>query len=230
MSSFLSSLRPITLLYGKIALAIVFLLEGVDLINNEGWRDVLYSDHGIIEGCVIAIALASAFFAGKAMFQHSKSAWLRYAPLFGLNIFLFLEEVSFGQDILGFQSFKLGGVYFNAVHDIFSMLYKQLGTYILILMVLGIVLIAKNYRRLIAPVLQNHPPYRFVFICLVLLGLSILFDLNMIYHPPSEEYLEMLGMLAVFFGHVDVNQQLKQARSSVAEMKEIEKVYNRVNR
>ena len=230
MSLFLSSLRPITLLYGKIAVAIVFLLEVVDLINSDGWRDVLYSDHGIIEGCVIAIALASAFFAGKAIFQHSTSAWLCYAPLFGLNIFLFLEEVSFGQDILGFQSFKLGGVYFNAVHDIFSMLYKHLGTYILILMVLGIVLVVKNYRRLIAPVLQNYPPYRFAFICLVLLGLSILFDLNMIYHPPSEEYLEMLGMLAVLFGHVDVNQQLKRARLSATAVESPEQVYKTVNR
>ena len=229
MSS-LSKLRPITLLYGKIALATVLLLEVVDLINSDGWRDALYSDHGIIEGCVIAIALASACVALKTMLDRHRRAWLRYVPIFALNVFLFLEEISFGQDILGFQSFKLGGVYFNAVHDIFSMLYKHLGTYILILMVLGIVLVAKNYRRFIAPISDRHPPYRFVFIGIVLLGLSVLFDLNIIYHPPSEEYLEMLGILAVFFAHLDVRRQLKRSQPGTTTVGQTEPIYEAAER
>lgn len=209
MSSLLSNLRPITRLYSRIALGIILLLEVIDIAFRD-WRDIIYSDHGIIEGLVVAIALAGMIIGGKIMLQKPTKSWLPYLPLFGLNIFLVLEELSFGQAILGFKSIKFGGVYFDAFHDVFSMLYKQLGTYILILMLLGVFLLVKNYKRRIAPTLENLPPYRFVFIGIILLCISILFDLNMIYHPPSEEYLEMLGILAIFFGHLDLNQHLKR--------------------
>jgi len=217
MVGFLSNLRPITQLYSKIALGVVLILEVIDIAFRD-WRDILYSDHGVVEGLVVAIAITSIIIAGKILLQQPFKRWLPYLPIFGFNIFLLLEEISFGQALLGFSSFKLGGVYFNAFHDIFSMLYKQLGTYILILMLLGIFVVVKNYRQRIAPTLEKHPPYRFVFISAVLLGLSVLFDLNMIYHPPSEEYLEMLGILAVLFAHLDITQQLKRSAAAPAQV------------
>lgn len=211
------------MLYGKICLGVIVLLEVIDFAFKD-WRPIIYSDKGIIEGLIVAMALGALILAGKIMLQNLRKAWLPYVPIFALNIFLLLEEISFGQEFIGFQSIKFGGVYFDSTHDVFSLVYKHLGTYILILFLIGVFLIVKNYRRLIAPVLEKYPPYRLVALGFVILGISVLFDLNMIYRPPAEEYLEMLGILGTFLAHLDIGRVLKKGPAEVENIAESEPV------
>ncbi len=197
-----SIIRQLASTYAKIALVTILALEFIDLIFDS--RDILYGDDKIIDGITIAFPIIGILLSSKILLESTRSFWLPYLPLFALNLLLLFEETSFGQEIFGFPSLKIGDVYFNAFHDIFSLLYQYLGTYILILGLIVIYIFIKKYRQLVEPNLVKYPPYWFVLLALSLLGLSLIFDLNIIYHPPAEEYLEMLGTLAVLFSEIAV--------------------------
>ncbi len=197
-----STIKQLIFTYVKIALFTIIALEITDLIFDS--RNILYGDDKIIDGITVALSITGIFISGKIIFKSEKRYWLPYLPLFVFNFLLLLEETSFGQDIFGFPSLKIGPVYFNALHDVFSLFYKYLGTYILIPGFIIVYIFTKKYRQRVESSLVKYPPYRFVLIAAILLGLSIIFDLNMIYHPPAEEYLEMLGTLAALFSVIAV--------------------------
>lgn len=57
--------------------------------------------------------------------SYEKSGQKLYALLPALGLLLFLDELSFGEDIFGFEFFTLGGMKIDSLHDFISLFYKK---------------------------------------------------------------------------------------------------------
>ncbi|MEL6813777.1 MAG: hypothetical protein AAFP03_03060 [Cyanobacteria bacterium J06598_3] len=95
-----------------------------------GLRDSLIEESTLLENLTAILAfnsfLVGLFFVLKRKHRPTrKLAQKFYAllPVFGL--LLFLDEISFGEDIFGFEFFTLGGMKIDSLHDFVSLFYKK---------------------------------------------------------------------------------------------------------
>ena len=138
-----------------------------------------------------------------------------------LNVLGLLEEIGYGADLFHFPVYKVFSVNIDSAHDFFSVIYKFLGTYILVLFALIFFLcrfLFKRYGNPLAALIRVYPAYKFAIISVAFMLTSVIFDLYIIYHPVLEEVMEMNAAIALVFASVSIHfeqQQLKQERRRV---------------
>jgi hypothetical protein len=101
------------------ALAATAILSAFSLAA-PGLADRVFAEDGVIEtASALAFAAASAMAACRLRAGSGPRGWLAFAILAGL--FGFLDELSFGERMLGFQPPVVGGVKIDAVHDLLEL-------------------------------------------------------------------------------------------------------------
>ena len=142
-------------------------------------------------------------------------------PIPGIGLFGFLEEVSYGTKLLGIDSVKVNEVNIDSLHDFVSVIYKELGTYILVLCFLIFFFLFKKYGGRIGRLLKTYPAYEFVAIALIFMFVSgVLFDLYIIYHPVMEEVYELNAGISLLFASLAITPKAKPLQERIAEKTE----------
>jgi len=218
-----------------IIIALIFsIVIGAGLAINPLITDFLFKEYGFIEvtGVLIAaLSMVLAFFLAVRDYKRNE-VW-RFWLVLSLLSFLFIgESLSWGEKIFNITMPRIAGIKFDALHDALSVsigIIKKTRNFIInkgilapvsIAIILGSItgitaflyliihLIRKNRKKIIAFFKENlkKPPFRFIFISLILILIALIVDDdNLVSFPHKEvvdEGFELLGILAFLFAGV----------------------------
>ena len=221
----------------KIYIALVVLVTlstGIILAVNPSYADFLFDEYGIIEssgiviaGLVFILALVLTFIGYR-----KRGVWRFWLGLSFLSAFFIGESLSWGEKFFNFKVPVIGGIRFDAAHDILSVtigvmkysrdFVKELGILdpksiaiilgfilpIVFLVYFGIKILTKHKKDIkkFFSVNLRKPPFLFMFIALVLILIALIIDDdNLVGFPHKEivdEALEFLGMIAFLFSSI----------------------------
>ena len=194
-----------------IADTIIFLL--IDLLFPQ-LREPLSNKNQILEWVTTGIycvgILVGLFYCLRLS---DKRLRLHHLTLPLLSLLGLCEELGYGADLFHFQTIKLFSVNIDSTHDFFSVIYKFLGTYILVLFALIFFIcrfLFKKYGNPIATLIRVYPAYKFAVISISFMLTSVIFDLYIIYHPVLEEVFEMNAAIALVFASLAIRFEQQQ--------------------
>ena len=189
-------------------------------------RSSLIEEGTLLEN-LTAILAFNSFWIGLFLLRkyrhHHRSHLKRYALLPTLGLLLFLDEISFGQDIFGFEFMTIGGMEIDSLHDFVSLFYKKaivpvegrgslwygIASIAAITGLIGLTLFVRRYRHRLhkanlrqdlISLNQTYPPLIFVAIAIGLGLLSTMVDLRILQFKGAkflEEMFEMNAALAL---------------------------------
>ncbi len=187
------------------------------------YRGLLVDEDRLLETLSALLDLGVFIYAllliTRRAYKGTSRAWLIFLALVGL--WSFLEDVSYGQRIFGFDSPRVFGVPIDGMHDFvyvgkryLDILIKYQARRLLILVVvLGVVmmgLVVKYWSKILA-VLGNgfrSPQYLFFIIYVLLMAPSAILDLDVFSSPLTtliEEVFEFDASLALLFGCIAID-------------------------
>lgn len=200
----------LTIILNTIGFSLLFLLIPVI-------REDLINEGQLIENLTAIICLSSFILGLIFIVKNKKYNQKLYLSLPVLGLIFFLEEISFGYEILNFQPPLIGGVRIDAAHDLINLLFykvKDLSELkILLLTIFSVITLFYlfiAYRKRVLRYLngygkiifdQNYP-YFYLIGSLFFWSASLFLDLHIIDFDGMkfvEELLEMNGSLSLFF-------------------------------
>ena len=177
-------------------------------------RTRLTAENGEMETAGAALLLGG-FFVGIAQAGRvlvDRKEWYAFSiPL--LCLVAFLDEISFGRAYFGGEAWRVMGYECDGVHDLFAItmkLWRDRGCFLVDAALFGLigagVILAYLGRRSYMPALlayiRRHPAFDYVRVAVILFGVSLLLDVDIVVHPFAlflEELLEMnLGVALLF--------------------------------
>ncbi len=142
-----------------------------------------------------------------------------------LCLVAFLDEISFGRVYFGGEAWRVMGYECDGVHDLFSIgmkLWRDRGWLAFDVALFGLigvgVILAYVGRRFYMPAMlayiRRHPAFDYVRVAVILFGVSLLLDVDIVRHPFAlflEELLEMNLGLALLFAAGAIEFEMREA-------------------
>ncbi|MBN2711103.1 MAG: hypothetical protein JXR97_01520 [Planctomycetes bacterium] len=179
------------------------------------YRGEFVDEDGMVENFSAIFSLC-AFFVGFAAicFRLRGMLLLIHLPIPFLSLLAFLDEVSFGIPyFLNKKEIHVFGYGVDGVHDIIALNFKLIvaSESVVVYVISSIVIggfagLAIAKRRLYMPWIMQQvrtfPAFDFVRYAVILIGVAMIIDLDVIKYPPIymlEELFEAMGTLALLF-------------------------------
>lgn len=150
---------------------------------------------------------------------------LVYLPIVILAALASLDEISYGETIIGYTPPTLAGYKLDAIHDLVTIIYEQsrlsptLGIAVgatLIIGALGVGWYARAHRRAIGAFLQRYPAYRYTLVAAAMILAGIVADFNIIDLNRVrffEELLELTAGQTLIFAMIAASRSLASYRA-----------------
>jgi hypothetical protein len=186
------------------------------------YRGYLFSEDGLIEN-LSAIFFLISFFLGLIFIFNNNIHRKALIFISAVGLLGFLDELSFGESLFGFNMPRIYGVKIDAVHDFFFLGYKVImgltylyPIYVFLFLgvcIIGVTIVTLKYSYELKETISNiynKPPFILALFFTILVISALVIDLDLVYHGTLfmvEEVFEMNAAIALLFCCLSLYEQ-----------------------